>query len=147
MMAASQKLMEAHKRVEAIILDMDIPILPHGFAPKPRDEVVIEALHVAIYQDRLRILVHVHVTPFMERPNLLICVRTEDNRVVGELNIIETMHNDMEFTVHLRGLDGDPQGWYTVEADLFYETRNPPQDSRVEAFEIPDHIPDEDIES
>ena len=122
---------------------MDIPILPPEYAPKPREEVKIEALDVAIYPDRMRVLVHVHVTPFMERPNLLISVRNDTDRLVGELNIIETMHNDMEFTLHLRGVD-NPTGWYTVEADLFYETRKPPQDNRVEAFEIPETIPDED---
>lgn len=122
---------------------MDIPIFSPEYAPKPRDQVKIEALEVAIYEDRMRVLVHVHVTPFLERPNLLISVRDEADKLVGELNIIETMHNDMEFTLHLRGVD-NPTGLYTVEADLFYETRNPPQDNRVEAFEIPDHIPDED---
>lgn len=123
---------------------MEIPILPLGNAPKPRGEVAIEVLEVAIYHDRMRVLIHVGVTPFLERPNLLLSVRNAEDKLVGELSIIETMHNDMEFTMHLRGLDGDPQGWYTVEADLYYETRNPPQDTKVEAFEIPDHIPDED---
>lgn len=123
---------------------MDIPILPLGHAPKPREEVVIETLEVAIYQDRMRVLIHVRVTPFLERPNLLLSIRNAQDKLVGELSIIETMHYDMEFTMHLRGVEGDPQGLYTVEADLFYESRNPPQDSRVEAFEIPDHIPDED---
>ncbi len=123
---------------------MEIPILPLGHAPKSREEVAIEALQVAIYEDRLRVLIHVQVTPFLERPNLLLSIRNADDKLVGELSIIETMHFDMEFTMHLRGVEGDPQGLYTVEADLFYESRNPPQDSRVEAFEIPDHIPDED---
>jgi hypothetical protein len=123
---------------------MDIPILPLGRAPKPREEVVIEALEVALYQDRMRVLIHVRVTPFLERPNLILSIRNANDRLMGELSIIETMHNDMEFTMHLRGVEGDPQGLYTVEADLFYESRNPPQDSRVEAFEIPAHIPDED---
>ncbi|MBE0689525.1 MAG: hypothetical protein IH587_05315 [Anaerolineae bacterium] len=122
---------------------MDIPIIPQGGAPKPREDVRIEALHVALYRDRMRVLVHVHVTPFMERPNLLIAVRDDSDRLVGELNVIETMHNDMEFTLHLRGVT-DPTGWYTAEVDLFYETRQPPHDSQVEAFEIPASAPDED---
>lgn len=122
---------------------MNIPIFPTGDGAQPRDQVRIEALDVALYPDRLRVLIHVRVTPFLERPNLLLAVRDEHDRVVGELNIIETMHHDMEFTLHLRGVT-DPTGFYTVEADLFYETRHPPQDSRVEAFEIPAHGPDED---
>ena len=121
---------------------MDIPILPQHHAPKPREEVRIETLEIALYPDRRRILVHVQVTPFLERPNLLLGVRTDQDKLVGELNIIETMHNDMEFTLHLRGVD-DPTGWYTIEAELFYETRHPPQDTRVEAFEIPAHGPED----
>jgi len=122
---------------------MDIPIFPQSEAPKPREEMRIEALDVALYRDRMRVLVHVRVTPFLERPNLLIAVRDEGDRLVGELNVIETMHNDMEFTLHLRGVD-DPTGWYTVEVDLFYETRHPALETRVEAFEIPASAPDED---
>ncbi|MCL4248810.1 MAG: hypothetical protein KJ065_11755 [Anaerolineae bacterium] len=122
---------------------MDIPIFPSTEAPKPREEVRIEALDIALYRDRMRVLVHIHVTPFMERPNLLIMVRDANDRLVGELNVIETMHNDMEFTLHLRGVT-DPTGWYTAEVDLFYETRHPPLDTRVEAFEIPASAPDED---
>jgi hypothetical protein len=121
---------------------MNIPIFPAHQAPKPREEVQIEALDIALYPDRLRVLLHVQVTPFLERPNLLLVVRDERDRIVGELSIIETMHHDMEFTLHLRGIAGDPMGLYTVEADLYYETRNPPQATRVEAFEIPASAPD-----
>jgi hypothetical protein len=46
------------------------------------------------------------------------------------------MHSDMEFTLHLRGKD-DPAGVYSLTTELFYETRNPPQDRVVEAFIVP----------
>lgn len=115
---------------------MDIPIFPSHQAPKPREEVRIEALELHVYPDRFRVFVHVRVTPFLERPNLLMTVRDEDDRIAAELSVIETMHHDMEFTIHLRGKD-DPAGAYTLTVDLYYEMRNPPQDRRVEGFIVP----------
>ena len=77
------------------------------------------------------------MTLFQERPNLLLTARTADGKIAAELSIIETMHHDMEFTMHLRGKD-DPAGTYTLAAELFYETRNPPQDRRVVEFAVPE---------
>lgn len=39
--------------------------------------------------------------------------------------------------MHLRGLP-EPAGEYTLTAELFYETRNPPQDRRVVEFTVPE---------
>ena len=108
-----------------------------NYVPKPRDEVRIEELEVIPYPDRFRIYIHVRVTPFQERPNLLLVAHNDQDRIVSELNIIETMHHDMEFTMHLRGVT-EPAGVYTMTADLFYETRNPPHDRRVESFVVPE---------
>ncbi|MGQ9887018.1 MAG: hypothetical protein ACUVSX_00880 [Aggregatilineales bacterium] len=116
---------------------MDIPLFPSNKTPRPRSEIRIERLEAIPYPDRVRVLIRLQVTPFQERPNLLLVVHDAQNRVVSELSIIETMHHDMEFTMHLRGLS-DPAGAYTLTADLFYETRNPPQDRRVESFVVPD---------
>jgi len=105
-------------------------------APKPKDEVRIETVTITPYPDRFRVHVAVSVTPFQERPNLLLVVHDEQDHIVNELNVIETMHYDMEFTLHLRGM-ADPAGAYTLTVDLFYETRSPSQDRWVEAFVIP----------
>ena len=104
---------------------------------QPRDQVKIEALEITPYPDRFRVHIHIKVTPFQERPNLLLVAHDAQDRIVSELNVIETMHPDMEFTMHLRNVT-DPAGVYSLTADLFYETRNPPQDRRLEAFTIPD---------
>jgi len=120
---------------------MEIPIFPSGAAPKPRDEIRIEQLEITPYPDRFRVHVQINVTPFQERPNLLLVAHDEEDRIVSELNIIETMHHDMEFTLHIRTVS-DPAGVYTLTADLFYDTRNPPQDQRIETFEIPDDLAD-----
>ncbi|MBI5669775.1 MAG: hypothetical protein HZC41_17395 [Chloroflexi bacterium] len=115
---------------------MEIPIFPSDRPLQPKDRIRIEDLEVTPYRDRFRVHIHIQVTPFRERPNLLLVARDENNRIVSELNIIETMHHDMEFTMHLRGV-ADPAGEYMLAADLFYETRNPPQDRREVRFEIP----------
>ena len=116
---------------------MDIPLFPSDKVPRPKDEIRIEELVITPYPDRFRIHLHIQVTPFQERPNLLLVAHDENDRIVSELNVIETMHYDMEFTMHLRNVQ-DPAGVYTLTADLFYETRNPPQDRRIETFVVPE---------
>lgn len=106
-------------------------------APQPKDKIRIEELETVVYPDRFRIFIHVSVTMFEERPNMLLTARDADGRVAAELSIIETMHNDMEFTMHLRGQD-DPAGEYTLTAEVYYETRNPPQDSLTVEFTVPE---------
>jgi hypothetical protein len=104
--------------------------------PKPKDEIKIEELTVQPYPDRFRVWLEIKVTPFQERPNLIVALRNTEGRMVGELNVIETMHANMEFTLHIRNVD-DPAGDYTLQVDLFYETRNPPQDQKTIEFSIP----------
>ncbi len=116
---------------------MDIPIFPTDSPRQPKEQIRIEDLVVTPYRDRFRVHLRIRVTPFLERPNLLLVARDVNNRIVSELNVIETMHHNMEFTMHLRGLS-DPAGQYTLLADLFYETRNPPQDRREVPFTIPE---------
>lgn len=116
---------------------MDIPLFPSDKIPRPKDEIRIEEVVITPYPDRFRVHIHIQVTPFQERPNLLIVAHNEEDRIVSELNVIETMHHDMEFTLHIRNVQ-DPAGLYTLTADLFYETRNPPQDRRVETFLVPE---------
>ncbi len=118
---------------------MDINFYEGDQAPQPPDQVKIEALETVVYPDRFRVFVHIRVTLFQERPNLLLTARTASGKIAAELSIIETMHHDMEFTIHLRGLD-DPAGEYTLTAELFYETRNPPQDRQVVEFSVPEAV-------
>jgi hypothetical protein len=116
---------------------MDIQFFDNpDFVPQPKDKVRIEALDITPYPDRFRVHLHVRVTPFLERPNLIFAAHNEEDKLVAELNVIETMHHDMEFTMHIRGVE-DPAGIYSLTAILFYENKNPPQDQRIETFEIP----------
>jgi hypothetical protein len=116
---------------------MDIHLFEGAGSPKPREEVKIEELETVVYPDRFRVFIHIALTPFMERPNVLLTARNVESRVVSELSIIETMHNDMEFTMHLRNMQ-EPAGAYTLTAELYYETRNPPQDRKTVTFIVPE---------
>jgi hypothetical protein len=116
---------------------MEIPLFPSDQVPQPKEKIRIKDIEITPYPDGLRFRIHIKVTAFEERPNLLLVAHNEEDQVVSELTIIETMHHDMEFTMHLRG-GGKLSGVYTLTADLFYETRNPPQDRRIETFVIPE---------
>ncbi|MBI1280041.1 MAG: hypothetical protein GC179_18075 [Anaerolineaceae bacterium] len=116
---------------------MEIPLFPTDQIPRPADEIKIEQIEITPYPDRFRVHTRVRVTPFLERPNLLMVARNQDNVIVSELNIIETMHADMEFTLHIRNVK-DPAGEYTLTVELFYQTRTPPQDRKTQTFTIPE---------
>ena len=95
--------------------------------PQPKHKVRIEAFSASVYPDRFRVKVSISLTPFQERPNMAITARRSDGLEVSDLDVIATMHYDNEFTMHIRGLD-DPTGDYSLSAELYYETRDPPQD-------------------
>ncbi len=116
---------------------MEIPLFDSGDrVPQPKENVRIESLTATPYPDRFRVFIEIKVTPFQERPNLILVMHSSEGKVIGELNIIETMHFDMEFTMHIRGLE-DPAGSYSLDAELFYEERNPPHDQQQVHFDIP----------
>ncbi len=121
---------------------MNMQLFDH--APLPKHEVHIDEIEHVVYPDRFRVYIHIVVSLFEERPNLLLTARTESGQVAAELSIIETMHHDMEFTMHLRGIP-EPAGTYTLTADLYYETRNPPQDRKVITFVVPDDSETSDV--
>lgn len=116
---------------------MDLPLYPEGYVPRPPAEVEVETLELVVYPDRRRVFLHVVVTPFYERPNLLLTARDAEGTVAAELSVIETMHHDMEFTMHLRR-KGDTAGNYTLSVELYYETRNPPQSRAETTFVVPE---------
>ena len=107
-----------------------------GLTPQPKSKVKIEDFRVAVYSDRFRVKVNLKLTPFLERPNLAISAFRADGLQVSDLDVIATMHYDNEFTMHIRGLD-EPRGDYTLKAELYYESRDPPQDARQINFTIP----------
>ncbi len=107
-----------------------------SLAPQPKRKVRIEDFRAEPYPDRFRVKVKLSLTPFQERPNLVITARRDDGLIVSDLDVIATMHYDNEFTMHIRGLK-DPTGRYSMRAELYYESRDPPQDVCELGFEIP----------
>lgn len=116
---------------------MNIEFFNPNQVPQPKHKILIEGIQAIPYPDRRRVWVEVKVTPFQERPNLLLIAKTQTGIIVSELSVIETMHANMEFTLHIRNLP-DPAGEYTLTVELFYETRNPAQDVQIIYFIVPD---------
>lgn len=104
--------------------------------PQPRDRIRIEHLEAVVLPDRYRVRADLRVTAFHERPNLTLVLLNSRGGVVHEMNVIGMMQAQMEFTFHIRGVS-DPAGEYTLQVELFYDTRNPPQDRRELAITIP----------
>lgn len=114
---------------------MDVSFFDSSGIPRPKAEIKIEQVQVTPYSDGFRVHVHIIVTPFQERPNLVLVIHNEQDSIVSELNIIETMHHNMEFTMHLRGIS-HPVGVYSLTVELFYENRIPAQDKKIIGFKV-----------
>lgn len=110
--------------------------------PQPRDHIRIEQLEAQVLPDRFRVRVSLRVTAFHERPNLILALRDSRGGVVHEMNVIGMMLATMEFTFHIRGVS-DPTGDYTLDVEMFYDTRTPPQDRRTLILSIPPEATDE----
>jgi len=104
--------------------------------PQPRNNIRIEHLDTHVQSDRYRVRAELRVTAFQERPNLILVLIDSQGGVVHEMSVIGMMQAQMEFTFHIRGKD-DPTGEYTLQVELFYDSRNPPQDRRTLTVTIP----------
>jgi hypothetical protein len=113
---------------------MELKLFGPDETPKPRAEIRIEAVRVTPYPDGWRVKLNIDVTPFQERPSLEIYLR-RDGKPIAELSVIETMHRQMEFTLHVRGVT-NAAGTYEAEVTLYYEDRLQPQHRQQVLFEI-----------
>ena len=104
-------------------------------APLPREQVKITELTVQPYPDGSRVAMQLKITPFLERPNLEIYARKDGGPIVAEMSVIETMTPRLEFTLHIRGVDS-LAGDYALRAELYYDDRLSPLDTREIQFTI-----------
>lgn len=104
-------------------------------SPVPPDRMAITKLTANPYPDGSRVRMELKVTPFLERPNLEIYARKVDGPIVAEMSVIETMTPDLEFTLHIRGVDS-LEGDYILHAELYYEERTQPQAVEEISFRI-----------
>lgn len=88
--------------------------------PKPREDVRIKQIGLFIYKDRRRLAFGVELTRFLERPSLEVSIKNNEGRVVGSLNVIETLTPNFSLTMHLR--EDEPAEPYTLTAVVYYKT-------------------------
>lgn len=82
---------------------MDIQFVDPSEVPLPPDEVRIRRLEARPYEDSRRIAVRVLLTPFQERPSLVLAVLDGEDQIWAEANVVETVDHQLELTMHLRG--------------------------------------------
>jgi len=116
---------------------VDIELFEPEDVPQAPANIKIQRLAATVYPDGWRVRLAVDVTPFLERPNLEIKVEAADGRPVVPINlsVIETMHHNMEFTVHIRGVT-NPEGQYVAYASLYYQAADQPQSQIETPFSI-----------
>ena len=86
--------------------------------PRSREEVRFNRLGLYVYDDGRRVAVGFDLTPFMERPSILVQVRNAEGKEAASLSVIEAMQPNFNLTLHLR--DDTRKDPYEVEAVLYY---------------------------
>ena len=106
---------------------MDINFIADpNLIPKPRGEVRIEEIRAEPLEGGRRIRIELRITPFApaDRPNVTIQVIRPNGTDAGEISVIETMHNQIAMTFHLRDETPMP-GVYHIQASLHYDDNTP----------------------
>jgi len=108
-----------------------------GDRPKTRSEVRIEDVRTFPLSDRRRIVVELDITPFIERPSLVLSLYGPDGRAVGEMNVIEMMEPHISVTLHIR--EEAQEDRFLLEAAVYYldeEQQRMVVDSSEKRFEL-----------
>ena len=94
------------------------PLNPREDARQPAD-VRFEEVKVEPWPGGKKVRVHVSLTPFLNRPDLIASIHDDQDNELCSATIIQTMDDRMVFTLHLRG--ESETGRYTLQMDLSYE--------------------------
>jgi len=86
--------------------------------PNSRRDVRLNELGLYVYEDGRRVAVGFNLTPFLERPSLLVTITNADGEEAASLSVIEAMEPNFNLTVHLR--DNENLDPYKVEAIVYY---------------------------
>jgi hypothetical protein len=114
---------------------VDLTFVDSEGIPLPREEVRLRDLSVTALADRRRVRVEIHITPFLERPNLEVILVAPGGEPISKISVVETDSADLSLTMHLRS---EPQpGEYAVRGALSYEA-DPPQDVQERRFVLPE---------
>jgi hypothetical protein len=87
-------------------------------APRMREDVRFEKLHVEMSPEGRRVAVDVAITPFIERPTVELTLVNGQGHKAGLLTIIETLDRVIQVVMHLR--DAETINPYTLRAALYY---------------------------
>ncbi len=85
---------------------------------KSQKEVRLNELGLYVYEDGRRVAIGFNLTPFLERPSILVTITNAQGDEAASLSVIEAMEPNFNLTVHLR--DGAHQDPYEVEAIVYY---------------------------
>lgn len=86
--------------------------------PRSREEVRLRELGLYVYEDGRRVAIGFDLTPFLERPSILVRVTNADGDEAASLSVIEAMQPNFNLTMHLR--DDTSKDPYEVEAIVYY---------------------------
>jgi len=100
----------------------------------PPEEIRIQELKIEPWPDSRRVKVLANITPFEQRPNLELTIRTPAGEEVASVSIVEILEPKFVITMHLRGDEGESQ--YKLTGLLFYPDQEP-VDQVTLTFELP----------
>lgn len=96
---------------------------PHSYQPPedglPPAEIRILDLRAEPWpEDNRKVRIHLHISPFLERPNLEVTITSESGVEAAGIHIIESIDSQMTFTMHLRGIQDERK--FTLSASVLY---------------------------
>jgi hypothetical protein len=90
--------------------------------PKSREEVRFNELGIYVYEDGRRVALGFDLTPFLERPSMLVTIFNARGDEVASLSVIDAVEPRFNLTAHLRDRENlDP---YEVKAIVYYVSEN-----------------------
>ncbi len=84
-----------------------------------REDVRLKQLGLFVHEDKVRVALGFHLTPFAERPSIEVTATNADGQRAGSLTIIEALTPNFNLTMHLREPSAD--NGYEIEAVVYYK--------------------------
>ena len=97
--------------------------------PKMREEVRFNDLGIHIYEDGRRVAVGFDITPFIEKPSIMVYVVNGMGQEVATLSVIDALKPNFSLVMHLR--DKEISNPYTARAILYYSEKEPNTDEKT----------------
>ena len=102
--------------------------------PLPPEEVKILDFQASPYPDGKRVKLILNFTPFQKNPSAEIVITDSEGKLRSRIQIIETIENESEITMHLPGKQ--LKGEYTARIEAFYlaEQTSPDDPDTIEGM-------------